>query len=51
MSYAGRVINDTAPNFVYKAWYRFMCLDDQLREWGQPYYASHPEDAEYKRLN
>ena len=46
LSYAGRLISeysDLRP--VYKAWNRLMCVDSQFREWGQPYFATHPEEA------
>lgn len=29
-----------------KAWSRLWCIDEQGREWGQPYYADHPGEAE-----
>ena len=31
-----------------RAWYRFMCTDNKLREWGQPYFADHPDEASGK---
>ena len=43
-------ISEFFPGYVAKKWHRFQCVDDQLREWGQPYYANNPEDAEQKRL-
>lgn len=44
-SWAGRLIDDCCPRPVKSAWYRFMCIDKQGREWGQPYYANNPEEA------
>ena len=41
----GRYLSDCGNNAAWEAWSRFMCIDDLGREWGQPYYASHPEDA------
>lgn len=49
-SYPGRIIYETSPP-VARAWYRFMCTDKSLREWGQPYYADYPHEAEQVRLN
>jgi hypothetical protein len=43
-SWAGRLISEMSRP-LDRAWSRFMCIDDRLREWGQPYYAAHPEDA------
>ena len=50
-SYAGRIIDECCPNSISKHWYRFMCIDDQYREWGQPYYANNPLDAKQVCLN
>lgn len=47
-SWAGRLINDACPRPIYKAWRRFMCIDAQNREWGQPYYANNPDNAPSK---
>ncbi len=33
------------------AWTRFLCIDEQGREWGQPYYVNAHEHREEKRLN
>lgn len=44
-SIAGRIIDDMDHPVLYNAWYRLMCMDDEYREWGQPYYATHPEQA------
>lgn len=51
-SWAGRIIDDSeklAP--INKAWYRIMCVDEQFREWGQPYFANNPNKAKQVRLN
>lgn len=50
-SWAGRMIDECAPNSISKHWYRFMCMDDRFREWGQPFYASNPDSAEQVCLN
>ena len=50
-SYAGRIIDECTPQSISKLWYRFMCIDSNFREWGQPYYATNPEKAECKKLN
>ena len=47
-SWAGRLIDECCPRPVGAAWYRFMCIDKQGREWGQPYYANNPEAAEWQ---
>ena len=28
------------------AWTRMSCIDKQFREWGQPFFANHPDEAE-----
>lgn len=33
------------------AYYRFQCIDKDNREWGQPYFANNPDEAENIRLN
>lgn len=43
---AGRLVNDGCPAPVWRAWSRLMCVDSRFREWGQPYYALHPDAAE-----
>ena len=50
-SYAARVIDECAPRSISKHWYRFSCIDDKGREWGQPYYAANPDQAKQVRLN
>lgn len=35
----GRYADDCGPAFVRPAVYRLQCMDDQFREWGQPYFA------------
>lgn len=41
-SWAGRLIDETSRPLA-RAWYRLMCIDKDLREWGQPYYANNPD--------
>lgn len=50
-SYPGRIIDECCPRPVSQAWYRFMCIDNDAREWGQPYYRDHPKDARDHRIN
>lgn len=38
-----RFIDDSGP--VSRAWSRLNTIDGQGREWGQPYYATHPHEA------
>jgi len=45
-SWAGRVIEEVAPRTIYKHWYRFGCIDSDIREWGQPYYANNTPKGE-----
>ena len=50
-SWAGRIISEIPNKALNNAWHRVMCTDSQFREWGQPYFASHPSKAEQVRLN
>lgn len=50
-SYVGRLIDDYNIRPLNKAWFRFMCVDKQNREWGQPYYANNPEKGKQVQLN
>ena len=47
----GRLIDDMGIRHLSRAWYRINCTDEQLREWGQPYYAAHPREGKAIRLN
>ena len=45
----GRYLCDGADSgSCYSAWGRFMCMDEEYREWGQPYFAVHPEERKCK---
>lgn len=46
----GRYLDDGDSPF-YRAWCRWACIDKSGREWGQPYYALHPEEGKQKQLN
>lgn len=46
----GRIIDDCCPRPINKAWYRFMCMDNDYREWGQPFFALNPDKGEQKRI-
>jgi hypothetical protein len=50
-SWAGRIIDEFSEKCVRQAWYRFQCMDKQFREYGQPYYALHPDKAKDVCLN
>ena len=50
-SWAGRIIGECAPSYISRMWYRFSCIDNNQREWGQPYYANNPDQAKPIRLN
>lgn len=45
LSSVGRYLNGgtgTIIPVIYQAWWRLMKIDSAGREWGQPYYANHP---------
>lgn len=44
-TFVGRLINEGCPAVVWRAWSRLMCMGEDFREWGQPYFASHPHEA------
>lgn len=51
-SYVARLLDDYSVTCLSKAWGRLLCIDKANREWGQPYYAEHPDEAqEHKCLN
>lgn len=41
-SWAGRIIDESCPRPINRAWYRISCVDNQFREWGQIYYKNNP---------
>lgn len=43
-SMVGRYFNDSIPG-GYRAWSRLDCIDNQGREWDQPYHAMHPDEG------
>lgn len=50
LSWAARLLDDIGGP-VATAWHRIYCTDSDLREWGQPYYAAHPDKGEQICLN
>jgi hypothetical protein len=44
----GRYFDDSGVSCLYKAWLRLACMDALYREWGQPYYANHPDKGVQK---
>lgn len=36
----GRYLDDCGINELSRAWHRFMCIDEEYKEWTQPYYAN-----------
>ena len=46
-SWVLRLFDEQCPA-LSRAWYRFVCTDSKLREWGQPYLADHPDEASGK---
>lgn len=49
--YLSRCIDDSNMKCLSKMSYKIMCIDEDNREWGQPYFAAHPNEAEQIRLN
>ena len=50
-SWAYGIISECCPQSISKHWYRFMCIDNDFKEWGHPYYASHQNEVTDKQLN
>lgn len=46
----GRILGDSNSP-VYSPWMRFSRMDDSYKEYGQGYFALHPEEARQIRLN
>ncbi len=45
-SWAARIIDESScPKVVSDAWYKFYTIDNQGREWGQPFFRINPEKA------
>ena len=51
LGYVGRLIDGDDLLPLYRTLYRLKCVDRQYREFGQPYFALHPEKAELILLN
>lgn len=49
--YLGRVIDDNQIKCLYHLSYRVMCIDNEDKEWGQPYYALNKGTGKDKKLN
>lgn len=47
-SWCARLIDETSQPLA-TAWSRILCTDDKFREWGQQYFAAHPEEAPVQR--
>ncbi len=51
-SWVGRLLDeDREVEPLRKAWLRISCIDKMYREWGQGYYAEHPEKGTFIQLN
>jgi hypothetical protein len=51
-SWVGRLLDDYRElEPLRRAWCRISCTDFKYREWGQGYYAEHPEKGTNKQLN
>ena len=49
-SILGRFFSDSnCP--LQDPWYRLCCIDDQAREWGQPFFANNPDQGKQVCLN
>jgi hypothetical protein len=49
ISYVARLLSDSKYTSLYQAWYRLCCVDfSNYREYGQPFFAVHPEKAKQK---
>lgn len=42
--FVGRYLDDSGSD-TYRLYLRLCCIDDQRREWGQPFYAINPEQG------
>jgi len=49
-SWCGRLIYDMNKPALDRAWFRIMCVDKDLREWGQPYYADNQNKVQRKNM-
>lgn len=47
----GRMISESGYHSLREAWGRIECIDEQFREWGQIFYALHPDEGRELRLN
>jgi hypothetical protein len=45
----GRFLDDSGNKDLYNIWYRFMCIDENYREWTEPFYTINYE--QYKIEN
>lgn len=41
-SWFGRLLDGSGSTALNRAWSRMDCMDEQFREWGQPYFAENP---------
>lgn len=44
MGLGGRILDDSNSP-IRRPWNRLCCIDEKYREWGQPYYALHPNEG------
>jgi hypothetical protein len=49
-SWVGRILEECLPHSICRHWYRFYCIDNDGREWGDPFYANNPQKAKQMRL-
>ena len=46
----GRYLDDGGTD-LYRYWHRFVCIDEENREWGQPFFAINPTKGKQRCLN
>lgn len=45
LSFVGRLVGEGNLHPLSNAWKRLSCIDKEYREWGQQYFAEHPEES------
>lgn len=50
-SFVARILGELGIYPLIEAWNRFSSVDNEYREWGQPYFANNPEKGEQRKLN
>ena len=50
-SWVGRMISEHGIRPLQEAWHRFECMDKDLKEYGQPYFAKNPSEVSGGQIN